>query len=104
LPILTIDQADGYLTGLGTAFRVDPFGTFTTPDRALREHIESAEAREAAAAFLEDLIANVPQPRWEVVRTVAEGDLVFLAWPVHPAAGAPPCAIPDVFRLEGKKL
>jgi predicted SnoaL-like aldol condensation-catalyzing enzyme len=60
--------------------------------------------REAAATFLEQLIANVPQPRWEVVRTIAEGDLVFLHGRFTPAAGAPAYAIADVFRLKDCKI
>jgi predicted SnoaL-like aldol condensation-catalyzing enzyme len=60
--------------------------------------------REAAATFLEQLIANVPQPRWEVVRTIAEGNLVFLHGRFTPAAGAPAYAIADVFRLENCKI
>jgi predicted SnoaL-like aldol condensation-catalyzing enzyme len=60
--------------------------------------------REATASFLEQLIHSVPQPRWEVIRTVAEGDLVFLHGRFTPAAGAPAYAIADVFRLENCKI
>ena len=60
--------------------------------------------RAASATFLEQLIASLPQPRWEVVRTIAEGDLVFLHGRFTPAAGAPSYAIADVFRLEGCKI
>jgi predicted SnoaL-like aldol condensation-catalyzing enzyme len=60
--------------------------------------------REATAAFLEQLIANLPQPRWTVERTIAEGDLVFLHARFSPAAGAPEYAIADVFRLSGCKV
>jgi predicted SnoaL-like aldol condensation-catalyzing enzyme len=60
--------------------------------------------REATASYLEQLIANVPQSRWEVVRTIAEGDMVFLHGRFTPAAGAPPYAVADVFRLESCKI
>ena len=60
--------------------------------------------REAAATFLEQLIASVPQPRWEVLRTIAERDMVFLHARFTPAAQAPPYAIADVFRLENCKI
>ncbi len=60
--------------------------------------------RAAAATFLEQLIANVPQPKWTVERTIAEGDLVFLHARFSPAAGAPEYAIADVFRLSGCKI
>ena len=60
--------------------------------------------REAAADFLEELIKSVPQARWEVVRTIAEGDMVFLHGRFTPAVGAPAYAIADVFRLESCKI
>ena len=56
--------------------------------------------REATAAFLGQLIAELPRPRWEVVRTIAEGDFVVLHGRFSPAEGAPPYAIADIFRLE----
>lgn len=58
----------------------------------------------AAASFLEQLIANVPQPKWTILRTIAEGDLVFLHARFSPAAGAPEYAIADVFKLRGCKI
>lgn len=60
--------------------------------------------RDAAAKFLEQLIITLPQPRWEIVRTIAEEDLVFLHGRFTPAAGAPPYAIADVFRLENCRI
>jgi len=60
--------------------------------------------RAAAAGFLEQLIANVPQPKWAIERTIAEGDLVFLHARFSPAPGAPEYAIADVFRLSGCKI
>lgn len=60
--------------------------------------------REAAASFLEQLIASVPQPKWNIERTIVEGDLVFLHARFSPAAGAPEYAIADVFRLKRCKI
>lgn len=60
--------------------------------------------RAATASFLEQLIANVPQPKWIIERTIAEGDLVFLHARFSPAPGAPEYAIADVFRLSGCKI
>jgi len=60
--------------------------------------------RAATASFLERLIANVPQPKWTIERTIAEGDLVFLHARFSPAPGAPEYAIADVFRLSGCKI
>jgi len=58
----------------------------------------------ATVAFLESLIKEVPEPKWEIVRTIAEGDLVFLHARFSPAAGAPHYAIADVFRLKNCKI
>ena len=55
--------------------------------------------KEATAAFLEELINEMPAPKWEIVRTIAENDLVFLHARFTPAVGAEPYAIADVFRL-----
>jgi len=56
--------------------------------------------REAAAAFLEALMTQLPDARWEVVRTVAEGDLVFLHARFLPEPAAPAYAIADLFRVQ----
>jgi predicted SnoaL-like aldol condensation-catalyzing enzyme len=61
-------------------------------------------SREDAAAYLEGLIREVPDPRWEIIRTIAEGDLVFLHARFTPQVGAPPYAIADVFRLKDCKI
>jgi len=60
--------------------------------------------REATIAFLEGLIKEVPKPTWKVIRTVAEGDLVFLHASFTPADGAPPYAVADIFRLQEGKI
>ena len=58
----------------------------------------------ATVAFLEGLIKAVPEPKWEILRTIAEGDLVFLHARFSPAPGAPHYAIADVFRLKDCKI
>lgn len=65
------------------------------------EHKPDVEkgTREATVAYLEELIRNVPEPRWEVIRTIAEDDLVFLHARFTPAPQAPAYAVADVFRL-----
>lgn len=65
------------------------------------EHKPDVETgtREAAATFLEQLITNLPDPRWQIVRTIAEGDMVFLHASFSPAPGAGVYAIADIFRL-----
>jgi predicted SnoaL-like aldol condensation-catalyzing enzyme len=80
------------------------FERYMTPQFVEHKPDVPQGTREAAATFLEQLIANVPQARWEMVRTIAEGDLVFLHGRFTPAAGAPAYAIADVFRLESCKI
>lgn len=60
--------------------------------------------REATITFLESLIAQMPQPHWEILRTVAEGDLVFLHVRFSPAEGALPYAIADLFRISNGRI
>ncbi len=60
--------------------------------------------RDATAAFLEQLIANVPKARWTVERTIAEGDFVFLHARFSPAPGGPEYALADIFRLNDCKI
>jgi predicted SnoaL-like aldol condensation-catalyzing enzyme len=60
--------------------------------------------REATAEFLEGLIKEVPDPKWEVLRSVAEGDLVVLHVRFTPAPGAPAYAIADFFRVKDCKI
>jgi len=56
--------------------------------------------RSAVVDFLEGLVKELPSARWEILRTVAEKDLVFLHARFSPAPGAPPYAIADVFRID----
>lgn len=56
--------------------------------------------RVAVANFLENLIKELPDAQWEILRTVAEKDMVFLHARFTPSPGAPPYAIADLFRIE----
>jgi len=60
--------------------------------------------REATAAFLNELIKSMPDPKWEVLRIVADGDLVALHARFTPAPQAPAYAIADFFRLKDCKI
>ena len=60
--------------------------------------------RAAAIDYLGNLIKELPNPNWEVVRTIAEGNLVFLHARFTPEPNAPAYAIGDVFRLENDKI
>ena len=80
------------------------FERYMRPDFVEHKPDVPAGTREATITFLELLIAELPQARWEVVRTIAEGDMVFLHGRFTPEPGAPAYAIADVFRLEGCRI
>lgn len=60
--------------------------------------------RDAAIEFLEALISELPNPSWEIIRTISEGDLVFLHARFTPEPNAPAYSIGDIFRLENGKI
>lgn len=70
------------------------------------EHKPDVEGgdREGVIRYLEALIASVPEPRWEVLRTLADGDHVFLHARFTPAPGASAYAVADVFRLRDCRI
>jgi predicted SnoaL-like aldol condensation-catalyzing enzyme len=80
------------------------FERYMTPDFIEHKPDIPGGTREATASFLEGVIASVPQARWEIVRTIAEGDMVFLHARFTPAEGAPAYAIADVFRVQDCRI
>ncbi|MSQ98428.1 MAG: hypothetical protein EXR85_03910 [Xanthomonadales bacterium] len=76
------------------------FEQYATTDFVEHKADVESGTREATILYLERLIKNVPDPRWEVIRTVSEGDLVFLHARFTPAQGAPAYSVGDVFRLQ----
>lgn len=78
----------------------EAFRRFMSADFVEHKPDVAEGSREAAAAYLEQLIREVPEPRWEVLRTIAEGNFVFLHGRFSPAPRAESYAIADVFRLD----
>jgi len=76
------------------------FEQYVSPDFVEHKPDVPAGSRSVVVDFLEGLIKQVPNAQWEILRTVAEKDLVFLHARFTPAPGAPPYAIADVFRVE----
>ena len=60
--------------------------------------------RQGAIAFLEGLIRQFPAPKWDIVRSAAEGELVFLHVHVTPAPGERGVAIGEIFRVQNGKI
>lgn len=80
------------------------FERYVSP--GLVEHKPDVPAgdRGVVVDFLEGIIKDVPDAQWEIIRTIAEKDLVFLHARFTPAPGAPPYAIADVFRVENCQI
>jgi predicted SnoaL-like aldol condensation-catalyzing enzyme len=76
------------------------FERYVSPDFVEHKPDVEGGTREATILFLSDLMKGLPTARWEILRTIAEGDFVFLHARFVPAPGAPPYAIADVFRLQ----
>ncbi|WP_164511915.1 nuclear transport factor 2 family protein [Brevundimonas fluminis] len=50
------------------------------------------------------MIAEVPEPRWEILRSVADDDLVFIHARFSPAPGVGHYALADLFRVENCRI
>ena len=78
----------------------------TYMDPGFIEHKPDIETgtREATIKFLEGLVTDIPQARWEIVRSVADENLVAVHVRFRPAPGAPEYAIADFFRVKDCKI
>lgn len=75
------------------------FEGFVAPDFIEHKPAIATGDREGAIGYLEGLVAEFPQARWEIVRTVAERDAVAIHARFTPTPGAEPYAIADFFRI-----
>ena len=80
------------------------FLRFMAPDFIEHKPDVAEGTRTEAAEFLESILVELPDATWEVVRTVAEDNLVVLHARFTPAPGAPAYAIMDIFRLEQGRI
>ena len=93
-----------YTEGLVDRRPETAFMRYMTPDFVEHKPDVPDGTREATAAFLSQLISEVPEARWEIVRTIAEKDMVFLHARFTPAMGAPAYALADIFRVKDCKI
>ena len=93
-----------YREGLVNLHIRSAFDRYVAPDFIEHKHDVPNGTREATATYLEKLIKSVPQPRWVILRTIVEGDMVFLHARFTPAAGASAYAVADVFRMRRCKI
>ena len=73
---------------------------------AFVEHSQDTQGSDSAATvkFLRHLIDRSAKPRWQVVRTIADGDLVFVHVRYTANPGAPEIAVAEVFRVRDGKI
>lgn len=80
------------------------FERYVAPDFVEHKPDVPPGDRAVVVQFLEGIVKEVPDARWEIIRTIAEKDLVFLHARFTPAPGAPAYAIADVFRVENCRI
>jgi predicted SnoaL-like aldol condensation-catalyzing enzyme len=70
------------------------------------EHSQDSAGGDAQATvvFLRRLISSAPHPKWQVIRTVAEGNMVFVHARYTAAPGAPEIAVAEIFRVQDGKI
>jgi predicted SnoaL-like aldol condensation-catalyzing enzyme len=92
-----------YKLGLQDFKPKEAFAQYMSPDFV--EHAASVAGgrTQATIDFLSTLIQQSPPPRWEIVRTIAEGEMVFLHVRVTPGK-TPPLVLGEIFRVHGGKI
>jgi predicted SnoaL-like aldol condensation-catalyzing enzyme len=92
-----------YKLGLQDFKPHEAFARYMTPD--FREHASDSAGGsiQANIEFLSGLMKQSPPPTFEVVRTIAEGDLVFLHVRVT-IGGGPPIALGEIFRVQDGRI
>lgn len=95
---------DFYTAALVERKPAEAFARYVAPDFVEHKPDIAPPTREAAAAFLGGIIRDVPTARWEIIRVIADGDLVAIHARFTPAPGAPDYALADFFRVEDCKI
>ena len=80
------------------------FERYVAPDFVEHKPDIAPGTREAAAEFLGGIIRDVPSARWEILRVIADRDLVALHARFTPAPGAGEYALADLFRVKDCKI
>jgi len=82
----------------------EAFARYASPDFVEHSADSHGGTAQSTVDFLDDLIKKSPEPKWEIVRVIAEGDLVFLHVRFTPAKGATPVIVGEIFRVRNGKL
>lgn len=93
-----------YREGLVNRDPTGAFARYVAPDFVEHKPDVATGTRDSTAAYLTRLMLELPEARWQIHRSIAEADFVFLHASFTPAPGAPAYAIADVFRLRDCRI
>src|SRR5260370_26260094 len=82
----------------------EAFAQYAAPDFVEHSADSAGGTAQSTIDFLTGLIKKSPQPKWEIVRVIADGDMVFLHVRFTPAKGATPVVVGEIFRVRNGKL
>ena len=82
----------------------EAFARYAATDFVEHAQDSAGGTQAGTVAFMKKLIARSPQSKFEVVRVIAEGDLVFVHTRYTADSAAPQIAIAEIFRLRDGKL
>ena len=80
------------------------FEAFASPEMIEHKADVASGDREGIIRFLEGLMAQLPEARWRMIRSVAEGDMAVIHATMTPVPGAPPYTIADFFRIADGRI
>ena len=95
---------DFYQLALVDQHPAQAFQRYVAADFVEHKPDQAQPTRDGIAAYLEGMIKAMPGARWEMLRVVADGDMVALHARFTPAPGAPAYAIADFFRVQDCKI
>jgi predicted SnoaL-like aldol condensation-catalyzing enzyme len=82
----------------------DAFAQYATVDFVEHSADSAGGNAQSTVDFLTKLIQQSPHPKWEIVRVIAEKDMVFLHVRFTPDKGATPVAVGEIFRVRNGKI
>jgi predicted SnoaL-like aldol condensation-catalyzing enzyme len=82
----------------------DAFAQYATVDFVEHSADSAGGNAQSTVDFLTKLIEQSPHPKWEIVRVIAEKDMVFLHVRFTPDKGATPVAVGEIFRVRNGKI
>ena len=82
----------------------EAFRRYMSPDFVDHKADLAQPTRDGITAYLQDVITTLPAARWDIIRIVADRDMVSLHARFTPTPNSAPYAIADFFRLKGCKI